>query len=168
MTVGPMQMMRRALLPALFAGVAGAQQMTNGAANAKSIHESQFIHDEVVFSVPSAKVFEALMDSKQFAALTGASAEIHREAGATFSVFDGHITGRNIEVVPGKRVVQAWRAADWPEGVYSIAKFELVAQGAKTKLVFDHTGFPEGQAEHLEAGWKEHYWEPLNKYFSGK
>jgi activator of HSP90 ATPase len=51
----------------------------------------------------------------------------------------------------------------WDPGVYSIAKFELVQQGSGTKITFDHTGFPQGQAEHLAAGWKANYWEPLEK-----
>jgi hypothetical protein len=48
-------------------------------------------------------------------------------------------------------------------GVYSIARFELVKDGAGTRLVFDHTGFPKGQGEHLSQGWHKNYWEPLEK-----
>jgi len=44
-----------------------------------------------------------------------------------------------------ERVVQAWRAGGWDPAHYSIAKFELVEQGSGTKIVFDHTGFPNGQ-----------------------
>ncbi len=52
----------------------------------------------------------------------------------------------------------------WDPGVYSIAKFELKEQGSETRLVFGHAGFPDGKAEHLAAGWKTNYWEPLHKY----
>jgi Activator of Hsp90 ATPase homolog 1-like protein len=51
----------------------------------------------------------------------------------------------------------------WEPGIYSIARFELVEQGSGTKIVFDHTGFPKGKAEHLAEGWKINYWEPLEK-----
>jgi Activator of Hsp90 ATPase homolog 1-like protein len=47
-----------------------------------------------------------------------------------------------------------------------IAKFDLVEQGSGTKIVFDHTGFPKGDAETLASGWKAHYWEPLAKFFA--
>jgi hypothetical protein len=47
-----------------------------------------------------------------------------------------------------------------------MAKFVLVEQGSGTKLVFDHTGFPKGDAEHLAAGWKAHYWETLEKFLA--
>jgi activator of HSP90 ATPase len=91
---------------------------------------------------------------------------ISREVGGTFSIFGGHITGRQIELVPNQRIVQAWRVVDWDPGVYSIAKFELLEQGTGTKLVFDHTGFPKGDAEHLAQGWKSHYWDSIDKFLA--
>jgi activator of HSP90 ATPase len=71
----------------------------------------------------------------------------------------GHITGRHIELVPDQRIVQARRVVDWILGVYSIVKFELTEQGSDTKIIFDHTGFPVGKAQHLAEGWKANYWE---------
>jgi len=69
---------------------------------------------------------------------------------------------------PGKRIVEAWRVVDWPEGVYSIARFDLAPKGAGTQLKFDHIGFPEGLKEHLTSGWQQHYWDALRKYFQGR
>jgi hypothetical protein len=45
-------------------------------------------------------------------------------------------------------------------------KFELSEQGSGTKLVLDHAGFPDGLGQHLADGWKENYWEPLEKYLA--
>lgn len=123
------------------------------------------IHQEIVIKAAPKRVYQALTNTKQFSELTGgAPAELSPEAGGSFSCFGGMIEGRNIELEPERRIVQAWRASTWPPGVYSIAKFELVAQGANTKLIFDHTAFPDDQREHLEKGWHENYWEPLKKY----
>ena len=47
---------------------------------------------------------------------------------------------------------------------HSLATFELKAQGSETKLVFDHKGFPSGEAAHLAEGWRINYWEPLAKF----
>jgi len=139
---------------------------------------AEAIHQEVSFSATPARVYDALTDAKQFSKVAELSAaiqtmsvpkkaaEISREAGGAFSAFGGYITGRQIELVPGQRIVQAWRAGGWNPGAYSIARFELSTQGSGTKLVFDHTGFPEGQAEHLAAGWKGNYWEPLAKFLA--
>ena len=81
-------------------------------------------------------------------------------------MFKGLIVGRNVELVPSQRIVQAWRPANWEAGVYSLVKFELKAQGADTLIVLDHTGFPEGNFRHLNAGWYSHYWEPLKKFLA--
>jgi activator of HSP90 ATPase len=141
-------------------------------------HTADAIHQEVNFSVARKRIYEALLDTKQFddmmrlipsmqtANLGNSPTQISRELGGSFTLFRGHIIGRHVEFVPNQRIVQAWRVVDWDPGVYSIAKFELHEQGSGTRLVFDHTGFPVGLAKHLADGWKEHYWEPLQKYLA--
>jgi len=93
-------------------------------------------------------------------------AVISHEPGSAFSLFGDYIVGRQIELVPNQRIVQAWRVASWSPGVFSLARFELQDQGSATKLVFDHIGFPAGTAEHLAAGWHANYWEPLQKFLA--
>lgn len=149
-------------------GVAGTGEEISRACEA--------IHQEVVFNASAKRVYDVLTDAKQFdkviklsAAMqsgmtpAGKPAEISREAGGSFSLFAGYITGRQIELLPNERIVQAWRAGSWDPGIYSIARFVLVEQGSGTKLVFDHTGFPQSEAQHLAEGWKGNYWEPLAK-----
>jgi activator of HSP90 ATPase len=126
------------------------------------------IHQETTFSAPPARIYKTLVDLKQFAAATGTPASGDSTEGAAFSAFDGYVTGRHLELVPDKRVVQAWRAKTWPEGVYSIVRFELTADGAGTRLVFDHTGFPEDEKDHLSSGWKAQYWEKIAKHVGGQ
>ncbi len=143
-------------------------------------HTAEAIHQEVVFQATCKRVYDALVDAKQFnevVQLSGAvksgmvpankPPEISREVGGAFTLYAAVIVGRHIEMVPGERLVQAWRVADWHPGVYSIARFELAEQDSSTKLVFDHTGFPQGMGQHLAAGWKANYWEPLAKYLAG-
>ena len=123
------------------------------------------IHQEVRFKANPDQVYAALTDAETFAAATGAPAEIAQEAGGEVSLFGGQIAARNIELVPGKHVVQAWRAGNWEEGLYSVARFELKSEGDATKLVFDHTGYPDEGHDMLEGGWHKMYWEPLDKHF---
>jgi activator of HSP90 ATPase len=143
------------------------RQQTSTAASLKSVT----IHQEVDFKASPQQLYEALLDTKQFCAFaaqssefSATSAQIDREVGGAFSLFDGHIIGRNVELVPNQLIVQAWRVVDWPAGVYSIVKFELKSQGSGTHLVFDHTGFPENWRDHLAVGWQSHYWDLLTKY----
>jgi activator of HSP90 ATPase len=131
------------------------------------------IHQEADFNVLPQKVYQALLNSKEFSDcikksfpdFTAGSAKIDPKVGGEFSVFDGHIVGRILELVPGQRIVEAWRVVDWPAGDYSIAKFELKPKGSGTHLIFEHIGFPEGLKQHLSDGWQQHYWDALAKYF---
>ncbi len=122
------------------------------------------LHDEVDFKASTQRIYEVLLDSKQFAACTGLAADIDPKAGGPFSMFGGMIVGRNVELVRDERIVQAWRPTHWDPGVFSIVRFQLEPQSSGTRVVLDHTGFPEGDFDHLEAGWQEHYWGPLTKY----
>jgi len=123
------------------------------------------IQQEVVLKTSQKRVYDVLLDAKQFSEFTGgAPAEISRDPGGAFSCFGGMITGRNIELIPNQRIVQAWRAGNWPEGIYSIVKLELTTQGPDVKISLHHAGFPEGNGEHLESGWHKMYWEPLKRY----
>ena len=164
------------LFPALsIAGIAsGASSPVFQAAVSEEIsHAVEAIHQEVVFKASRKRVYEALTDARQFTKVTelipvknAPPADISPNVGGSFSCFGGVIVGRHVELVPNARIVQAWRVSYWNPGVYSIAKFEFKEEGDGTRIVFDHTGFPKGAAETLASGWKEHYWEPLEKYLA--
>jgi activator of HSP90 ATPase len=140
--------------------------------NAKDSLKGITIHQEINFKVTPQRLYRTLLSSKEFSDctkksfdnFTAMSANIDSTVGGTFSLFDGHIIGRILELVPNQRIVEAWRVIDWPAGTYSIAKFEFKPQGAGAKLIFDHIGFPEGLKEHLSIGWQQHYWDALANY----
>jgi activator of HSP90 ATPase len=124
------------------------------------------LHQEVDFKASPQRIYESLLDSKQFAACTGMAAEIDPKAGGAFSMFGGMIVGRTIELIPNQRIVQAWRPTHWDPGVYSLVKFELKPHASETKVILDHTGFPEGEYDSLSSGWESHYWTPLKKFLA--
>jgi activator of HSP90 ATPase len=124
------------------------------------------LHYQEDFNATPQRVYDALLDAKQFAAFSGLPAEIEPKAGGAFSLFSAQIVGRNVELVAGQRIVQAWRPASWAPGVYSIVRFEIKPRATGSTMVLDHTGFPEGLADHLNSGWKEHYLDPMRKYFA--
>jgi activator of HSP90 ATPase len=126
------------------------------------------LHREIEFKAAPQRVFDLLLDAKLFAAFTGMPATIDPNPGGAFSTFAGRIEGRNIEIIAAKRLVQAWRPSSWDAGVYSIAHFELKPGGAGTAVVLDHTGFPETNFGHLDAGWHLRYWEPMQKYLASQ
>jgi uncharacterized protein YndB with AHSA1/START domain len=129
---------------------------------------SSAIHHETVFKASPKRVYEALLSEKEHAAFTGAPATIKREAGSAFTTHGGQITGRLLEFVPDRLIVKAWRVAAWPEGVYSLVRYEMKGEGSGTRLILDHTGAPEAAKPQLEEGWKLRYWGPLAQYLEKK
>jgi activator of HSP90 ATPase len=141
-------------------------------------HTAEAIHQERLFNASRKRIYQALTVTKQFDQVThdlmqsAAMSKMQKPTaisphlGGTFALFGGYIVGRHIELVPNELIVQAWRVGSWDRGIYSIIRFQLTEQGAGTKIIFDHAGFPKGQAEHLASGWQEHYWDPLKKFLS--
>ncbi len=127
------------------------------------------IHQEVSIDASPAAVFAVLTSSADFARMTGGrAASISQEVGGAVSLFGGDIEARNIELVSGTRLVQAWRSKAWPAGVYSLVRFELAADGSGTKLTFDQVGHPAEAQPMLEGGWHQMYWQPMKAMFADR
>ena len=107
------------------------------------------LHEDIDLKSDPQRIYAVLLDAKQFAAFTGAPAEIDPKPGGAFSLFGGQIAGRNLELVSNQRIVQGWRPTHWSPGVYSIVEFELKPHTSGTTVALDHKGFPEGDFDHL-------------------
>ena len=71
---------------------------------------SQSIHHEVMFKADPKHIYQAIMDAKQFIELTGGDPTvISSDVGGRFSFLGGVIEGRNLELIPDQRIVQALR-----------------------------------------------------------
>ena len=124
---------------------------------------SKSIHQTVAFKAAPHEVYEALMDSQKHAEFSSSPAAISREVGGEYSAYDGYITGKNLELVPDRKIVQSWRAVDWPAGKLSTVTFALSPLAGGTQLDFTHTDLPEGTEAEFTQGWIENYWEPMKK-----
>ncbi len=124
------------------------------------------IRQTVTLPGPPEAVYRALMTSRGHAAFTGSPARVSPRVGGTFVVWGGYIHGTNVELVPGRRIVQRWRPTEegWPDDHYSTVRFVLAPSGNGTKLSFTHSGVVAEHAGHLSKGWKESYWDPLRRY----
>jgi activator of HSP90 ATPase len=127
------------------------------------------IKQKVKFKAPPEEIYSLLTDSKKYAALTGKKATIGKIAGAPFSVYGGQAAGLIVELVRNKRIVQAWRGHSFPEGVFSMATFNLksTADGG-TELVLEHRGVPKDMIPFIEQGWRKYNWDPIKKYLERK
>ena len=127
-----------------------------------TIKKKNLNQDIIIKSTPH-DLYEAFMDSKMHSKFTESKAKVSREVGGTFSIFEGDIIGKNVELIQDKKIIQTWRSEgeNWPKGYYSTITliFEPVDDG--TLIKFTHTDIPEGAYESVKEGWDNYYWEPL-------
>jgi len=127
------------------------------------------ITQKVIIHALPEEVYEAFLDPKKHSEFTGSKATGKAMVGAKFTAWDGYISGKTLELVNGKRIVQEWVTTEWPEG-YPPSKLELkfkVTNG-ETELTMIHSDIPVGQKKELEQGWTDFYWAPLKDYFEKK
>ncbi len=113
------------------------------------------------------EIYDAWLDSRGHGAMTGSKAHISAKAGAEFSAWDGYISGRNIKLEPGRRIVQSWRTTQFDKSDAD-SQIEVLLEPAEggTKLTLRHSNVPNGHTSYRDGGWQEHYFEPMKKYFS--
>ena len=122
---------------------------------------SKPIRQSVTFKATTHEVYEALMDSRKHAKFTGNTAKISRKVGGEIMAHGGYITGKNLELVPDKLIVQEWRASEWSEGHTSKVTFTLIKIKGGTRLTFRHTSVPDEHHESIKQGWIDNYWTPM-------
>jgi len=110
-------------------------------------------------------IYATLMDGKRHGALSGQATKVSPRVGGKWNV--GHdLEGKNLKLVKDKRIVQTWRANNWPKGVYSKATFALAKANGGTRITFSQTGVPSQFYKEISTGWRSYYWGPLRKTFA--
>jgi len=124
------------------------------------------IRQKVAIPASPIEVYEAFIDAKRHSDFTGSRATCDPRVGGEFTAWDGYISGKNLELEKGKRLVQEWVTTEWPKG-YSPSRLELTFTKVRggTEILMVHSGVPAEQADDVAEGWNEFYWEPLKKYF---
>jgi activator of HSP90 ATPase len=125
------------------------------------------IKQKVTFKASAKVIYQLLADSKLHSTVTGERASISKKVGGAFSAYSGYITGINVDLHPGKRIVQAWRARDFPTGIFSMATFNLAqTRSGGTEVVLTHRGVPKDLIPKIEIGWRDYYWNKMKDYLS--
>ena len=126
------------------------------------------IRQTVHISAKPQEVYEAFVDAKKHGEFTGARVKFDAKVGGKFDIWGGELTGENVELVQGKKIVQKWRASDWPKGHFSDLTINLESGKDGTRLVLIQENVPDDKADEIDDGWHEYYWKPMNEYFKSK
>lgn len=118
-----------------------------------------------VIKAPARRIYEAWLDPEEHALMTGAATS--GGEGGAYTAWDGYIEGKTTSAQPYTRIVQSWRTTEFPDGhPDSTLTIDLTEVSGGTEVKLTHTGIPKGQAGDYDTGWKDYYFDPMEKYFS--
>ncbi len=113
------------------------------------------------------EIYNAWLSSAGHSQMTGSRAEVQGGSGGAFTAWDGYIWGRTLELEANRRIVQAWRTSEFPEGSPDSRVEILLEEDLNgTKITLTHTNIPDGQGENYKQGWDDFYFTPMRAYFS--
>jgi uncharacterized protein YndB with AHSA1/START domain len=126
------------------------------------------IKQRVTFQTPPDAIYQILADAGTHTLVIGKPATISPQVGGPFSIGDDDVTGINVDLVPGRRIVRAWRHRRFGEGIFSMAAVTLTpTPSGGTALVLTHRGVPKDLIPETEQMWRDEYWAPMKAYRLG-
>ena len=128
------------------------------------------IYQKILFKNTNPKaLYDLYMDSKKHSVATGAIAKVDPKEGGKYSAHGGYITGKHLQLVKNKLIVQTWRALGWNKNdADSIFIILLEPKGNDVVLYATHANLPDEAVASVSKGWHNHYWKPWKKYLRGK
>jgi activator of HSP90 ATPase len=132
----------------------------------------------VTINAKAEKIYKAYLSSEGHSAMTGSPARVDGTVNGDFTAWDGYIKGMFLQLEKNKRILQAWRTAEFPadaeDSIVEILLEEEVALTRhsarrlattyKTKLTLNHSNIPEGQADDYKKGWEDFYFKPMREW----
>ncbi len=122
------------------------------------------------FNESAEKIYKAYLSTQGHTQMTGSPAKVDGRAGGDFTAWDGYIWGTFLELEENKRIVQAWRTAEFPEDAED-SRVEILLEEiatsealAMTRLSLTHANIPEGQSDDYKQGWEDFYFKPMREW----
>jgi len=128
------------------------------------------IIQKIVFkNTKTSQLYNLYMDAKLHGLVTAGKVTISEKPGSALKVFDGYITGKTLQTVKNKLIVQQWHGSDWGDGSNdSVCALSFEQKGKDAILNVFHANVPDDKAQGLDKGWHDHYWKTWKQYLAGK
>jgi activator of HSP90 ATPase len=109
-------------------------------------------------------IFSALTNPYTIELWSGYHAEMSAEPGSEFSLWEGDITGRNLEFIQDRKVMQEWYFGDQAEK--SIVTIIINPYGENSQVTVEHTNIPDDEFAQISEGWREFYIGAIIDFFN--
>lgn len=117
-----------------------------------------------IITAPPMDVYLALTNPNTIHLWSGEEAVMSTEPGSEFSMWEGSITGMNIEFEEGRKIVQEWYFGD--SEARSIVTIKLHEHKKGTSVELHHTNIPDDAYDDITEGWDEVYFSSLQDFYS--
>ena len=109
-------------------------------------------------------IYSAITNPHTIELWSGYPAKMSTEPGSEFSLWEGDITGRNIEFVQDKKVVQEWYFGEQTEK--SVVTISIVPDGENSQVTVEHSNIPDEEFNNIAEGWREYYIGAIITFFN--
>jgi activator of HSP90 ATPase len=109
-------------------------------------------------------VYSALTNPFTIELWSGYPAEMSTEPGSEFSLWEGDITGINLELIQDKKVVQEWYFGDQPEK--SVVTIDITRDGENSLVTVEHSNIPDDEFAQISEGWRDYYIGAIISFFN--
>ena len=116
-----------------------------------------------IIPAPPEDVYLALTNPGTIQLWSGEEAVMSTEPNSEFSLWEGSITGLNLEFETNKKIVQQWYFGDQSE--QSIVTIKLHPDSKGTSIELRHTNIPDNEYEDLVEGWDNEYFGALREFY---
>lgn len=100
-------------------------------------------------------VYAALTNPYTIELWSGYPAVMSEIPGSEFSLWEGDITGMNLEFVKDSRVVQEWYFGEQEE--QSVVTINIYADKEGSSVTVEHSNIPDEDFPDIAEGWREYY-----------
>ncbi len=108
-------------------------------------------------------VYNALTNKKMLEIWTGDKAEMEPVPGTEFSLWNGSISGINLEFEENQLIVQQWFFGEQKDE--SIVTLKLHSNKKGTSIELHHSNIPDEAFANISEGWEEDYFGALKELF---
>ena len=109
-------------------------------------------------------IYSALTNPYTIELWSGYPAEMSTEPGSEFSLWEGDITGKNLEFIQDKKVVQEWYFGDQSEK--SVVTINISTEGENALVTVEQTNIPDDDFAEISEGWREYYFGAIIDFFN--
>ncbi len=109
-------------------------------------------------------IYSALTNPYTIELWSGYPAQMSTEPGSEFTLWEGDITGKNLEFIPGRKLVQEWYFGEQSEK--SIVTIIIAPERENSVVTVEHSNIPDDEFENIAEGWREYYIGAIIDFFN--